>query len=156
MIRALSENLLSVLDATHWYTLFTSTSICIGSFFHYAALRNSYAQSTVGHDLLEHPSTTHIGMDAAHEDNHAATEPQKHLHSRKSIACMPSPDTISETANKENMTADLSIMTRVKSKGTASTKKSRSKSIGPGGLDALKEDPGNRRKVSCLLLMAQT
>lgn len=61
-------------------------------------------------------------------------------------AHMPSPDITSNQAGKENLTADLSMIPSIKGK-TRTTKKSRSKSIGPGGLDALKEDPGNRRKV---------
>ena len=63
---------------------------------------------------------------------------------RKSIAHLPSPDINIE---KENMTlgniATMSSMMETK----AEPKKKRSKSIGPGGLDALKEDSGNRRKV---------
>lgn len=65
---------------------------------------------------------------------------------RRSIAHLPSPDINLE---KENMTlgniATVSSMADTK----AGPKKKRSKSIGPGGLDALKEDAGNRRKV-CL------
>ena len=60
--------------------------------------------------------------------------------SRKSIAHMPSPDTI----NKENTTVDSATLVEA---SKASHKKSRSKSIGPGGLDALKETTGNRRDV---------
>ncbi len=41
------------------------------------------------------------------------------------------------------MTADIGALTGDKK----SSKKSRSKSIGPGGLDALKDTTGNRRKV---------
>lgn len=63
---------------------------------------------------------------------------------RKSIAHLPSLEINTE---KENMTlgdiATTSSMADVK----AGPKKKRSKSIGPGGLDALKEDAGNRRKV---------
>ena len=74
--------------------------------------------------------------------------------SQEPIAHMPLPDIVSDMAGKENLTVDFSTMTNLKnkSKGKASSKKSRSKSIGPGGLDALKEDPGNRRKVTHLLL----
>lgn len=60
--------------------------------------------------------------------------------SRKSIAHMPSPDTV----NKENTTVDSATLVEA---SKASHKKSRSKSIGPGGLDALKETTGNRRDV---------
>lgn len=63
--------------------------------------------------------------------------------SRKSIAHMPSPDTV----NKENTTFDSTTLAEAPK---ASHKKSRSKSIGPGGLDALKETTGNRREVGNL------
>ncbi|KAL8997937.1 MAG: hypothetical protein Q9169_002930 [Polycauliona sp. 2 TL-2023] len=53
---------------------------------------------------------------------------------------MPSPDTI----NKENTTSDSTTLVEAPK---ASHKKSRSKSLGPGGLDALKETTGNRRDV---------
>ena len=46
-----------------------------------------------------------------------------------------------KTADRENATVDIS------SSSAASRKKSRSKSIGPGGLDALKSGTGNRRVV---------
>lgn len=63
--------------------------------------------------------------------------------SRKSIAHMPSPDTI----DKENATTDLSAL-KSNIKDTKVGKKSRSKSVGPGGLDGLVEGSGNgRRKV---------
>ncbi|KAI4111612.1 MAG: hypothetical protein LQ339_000483 [Xanthoria mediterranea] len=61
--------------------------------------------------------------------------------SRKSIAHMPSPDTV----NKENTTVDSATLVEA---SKASHKKSRSKSIGPGGLDALKETTGNRRDAT--------
>ncbi|KAL8664894.1 MAG: hypothetical protein Q9168_007816, partial [Polycauliona sp. 1 TL-2023] len=60
--------------------------------------------------------------------------------SRKSIAHMPSP----ETVNKENNIFDSTTSAEA---AKASHKKSRSKSLGPGGLDALKETTGNRRDV---------
>ena len=63
---------------------------------------------------------------------------------RKSMSHLPSPDI---TGDKENATLDtgeLSALT-IKSKQTA--KKSRSKSLGPGGIDALKEGTGNNGKV---------
>ncbi|KAL8750685.1 MAG: hypothetical protein Q9199_006905, partial [Rusavskia elegans] len=61
--------------------------------------------------------------------------------SRKSIAHMPSPDTV----NKENTTFDSTTLAEAPK---ASHKKSRSKSIGPGGLDVLKETTGNRREAT--------
>ncbi|KAI4283609.1 MAG: hypothetical protein L6R35_005106, partial [Caloplaca aegaea] len=61
--------------------------------------------------------------------------------SRKSIAHMPSPD----ITNKENATFDSAELASF-AKGTI--RKSRSKSIGPGGLDALQEGTGNRRATA--------
>jgi kinetochore protein Spc7/SPC105 len=52
--------------------------------------------------------------------------------------------------DKENMTTDigaLGVAQRRNVLGERPSKKSRSKSIGPGGLDALKDTTGNRRKV---------
>jgi kinetochore protein Spc7/SPC105 len=49
-----------------------------------------------------------------------------------------------KTSDKENATIDIG------STSAASRKKSRSKSIGPGGLDGLKPSAGNRRVVSRL------
>jgi hypothetical protein len=60
---------------------------------------------------------------------------------RKSIAGGPS---TRRTLDKENATLD------VESAMAGTRKKSRSKSIGPGGLDALKMGSGNRRAVGCL------
>ncbi|MCJ1428391.1 hypothetical protein MMC29_006301 [Sticta canariensis] len=65
--------------------------------------------------------------------------------SRKSIAYMPSPDV---NIDKENVTIDsvahLSSVTQAK----PILRKPRSKSIGPGGLDMLKEDAGNRHQLA--------
>jgi kinetochore protein Spc7/SPC105 len=59
--------------------------------------------------------------------------------SRRSIANVPTED---------NMTADMSTLQSGKHAAQQSEKKkSRSKSLGPGGLDALKDEAGNRRKV---------
>lgn len=61
---------------------------------------------------------------------------------RKSLSAIP--------ADKENMTAELGALTGKRAPVVKPAKKSRSKSIGPGGLDALKDTTGNRRKVrSC-------
>ncbi|KAL9600343.1 MAG: hypothetical protein Q9179_003250 [Wetmoreana sp. 5 TL-2023] len=54
---------------------------------------------------------------------------------------MPSPDTV----NKENITVDSAALA---SATKAAYKKSRSKSIGPGGLDVLKETTGNSREAA--------
>jgi kinetochore protein Spc7/SPC105 len=58
--------------------------------------------------------------------------------SRKSLAEIP---------DQENMTAELGALTGKRATADKPAKKSRSKSIGPGGLDALKDTAGNRRKV---------
>ena len=63
---------------------------------------------------------------------------------RKSIAHLPSSDV---GGNKENATLDASALTSMTSTGKQAAKKSRSKSIGPGGLDALKEGRGNKGGV---------
>lgn len=71
-----------------------------------------------------------------------ATRPK----SRKSLAHAPS----SNTMDKENMTADIGALGGGGKRavlGDRLSKKSRSKSIGPGGLDALKDTTGNRRQV---------
>ncbi|APA15864.1 hypothetical protein sscle_15g106340 [Sclerotinia sclerotiorum 1980 UF-70] len=58
--------------------------------------------------------------------------------SRKSLSAIP--------ADKENMTAELGALTGKRAPTAKPARKSRSKSIGPGGLDALKDTTGNRRK----------
>jgi kinetochore protein Spc7/SPC105 len=63
--------------------------------------------------------------------------------SRQSIAHAPA-----ESIDKENMTANIAALGGT----TRRPKKLRSKSIGPGGLDALKDGTGNRRKVSWTFL----
>jgi len=74
----------------------------------------------------------------------AETLPTTRKRTRKSIAHLPSSE------NKENMTADIGDLA-AGGKNAFTTggrpKKSRSKSIGPGGLDALTVTAGNRRKV---------
>ena len=62
---------------------------------------------------------------------------------RKSIAHM---STLGVNNEKENVTANLAVLS-TSAQGNVTAKKPRSKSIGPGGLDALKEDAGNRRQV---------
>ena len=64
-----------------------------------------------------------------------ATRPK----SRKSLAHIPS----SQEMDQENKTVDIGTM----AEGKKATKKSRSRSIGPGGFDALRDTTGNRRKV---------
>ncbi|KAH7327069.1 putative kinetochore protein spc7 [Rhexocercosporidium sp. MPI-PUGE-AT-0058] len=68
-----------------------------------------------------------------------ATRPK----SRKSLAHIPS----SQSMDQENMTADIGALAGKKAVPIEKpSRKSRSKSIGPGGLDALKDTTGNRRK----------
>ncbi|CAG8950997.1 hypothetical protein HYFRA_00006394 [Hymenoscyphus fraxineus] len=68
-----------------------------------------------------------------------ATRPK----SRKSLGSIPSAGAM----DQENMTTDFAALASGKRAPTAKPlKKSRSKSIGPGGLDALKDTTGNRRK----------
>ncbi|KAL8730844.1 MAG: hypothetical protein Q9166_003771 [cf. Caloplaca sp. 2 TL-2023] len=59
---------------------------------------------------------------------------------------MPSP----ETVNKENVTFDSTTLVATPKEVI---KKSRSKSIGPGGLDALKEGTGNRRVATAAVFV---
>lgn len=63
---------------------------------------------------------------------------------RKSIAHLPSPDVGLEKENTEHGTASTVGATK------AAARKGRSRSLGPGGLDVLKEDAGNRGKVYML------
>jgi len=69
-----------------------------------------------------------------------ATRPK----SRKSFSHVPS----SQSIDQENITADFGALAAGKRAPIEKpSRKSRSKSIGPGGLDALKDATGNRRKV---------
>jgi len=61
---------------------------------------------------------------------------------RKSLAAMPSTDL---GGDKENMTVDTAATANLGAQGKQIAKRLRSKSIGPGGLDALKEDAGNKQ-----------
>ncbi|KAJ9299219.1 hypothetical protein DTO271G3_2841 [Paecilomyces variotii] len=69
------------------------------------------------------------------------------VRSRRSIAHVPSSRTAS-TLDKENATTDISALKpqRRDVRQPVKDKKSRSKSLGPGGLDALQDSNGNRRK----------
>lgn len=64
--------------------------------------------------------------------------------SRMSIAHTPAADTVGD---KENLTVNAAGLIALTANSTFVIKKSRSKSIGPGGLDALHSDAGNRQKV---------
>ena len=87
----------------------------------------------------------------------AATRPR----SRRSIAHAPR-SKMPSGLDKENATADIGVVPQfeVNAKLTTKDKKSRSKSLGPGGLDALQNSNGNRRKVgiirsSCICMYLQ-
>ncbi|KAI9891758.1 MAG: hypothetical protein M1814_002508 [Vezdaea aestivalis] len=68
------------------------------------------------------------------------------LRSRKSIAAMPSSGNPAGFLDQENLTMDIGAASRAAK--AVGSKKQRSKSIGPGGLDALSEHAGNRQKVA--------
>jgi kinetochore protein Spc7/SPC105 len=74
----------------------------------------------------------------------AATRPR----SRRSLAHVPR-SKMTSGLDKENATTDIGAMVPSGSntRPSAKDKKSRSKSLGPGGLDALQHSNGNRRKV---------
>lgn len=73
-----------------------------------------------------------------------ATRPR----SRRSIAHVPR-SKMTSGLDKENATADIGAVPPfgASTKPAPKDKKSRSKSLGPGGLDALQNSNGNRRKV---------
>lgn len=64
--------------------------------------------------------------------------------SRKSMAQMSSPDVNNA---KENITLQSVTSLKAVAHDKPASRKPRSKSIGPGGLEALREDAGNRRQV---------
>lgn len=70
----------------------------------------------------------------------ASTASQSH----KSMAQLPSPDINNA---KENITLQSIASLKPIANDKLASRKPRSKSIGPGGLDALREDAGNRRQV---------
>lgn len=66
--------------------------------------------------------------------------------SRQSIAYLPSKDRADDL--KENITDNVSSSQRTRSTGPqVEKKKTRGKSLGPGGLEALKETNGNATQV---------
>lgn len=79
-------------------------------------------------------------MSSREEVTLPATRPK----SRKSLGHTSS----AQNMDQENMTADVGTLIAGKRAPIEKAgRKSRSKSIGPGGLDALKNTTGNRRKV---------
>lgn len=71
-------------------------------------------------------------------------KPPRVRQARKSIAHTPSAEI---SGNKENATVDVAAVASLSAQGKKAVKKNRSKSIGPGGLDALKEGSGNKQEV---------
>lgn len=69
--------------------------------------------------------------------------------SRRSLAHVPR-SKMTSGLDKENATTDIGAMvpSDPSAKRIVKDKKSRSKSLGPGGLDALQHSNGNRRKVA--------
>ena len=63
---------------------------------------------------------------------------------RKSLAHVPSTDV---SGDKENVKVDSAELSSLTAQGKQATKKSRSKSLGPGGLDALRKSTGNKQEV---------
>ena len=63
---------------------------------------------------------------------------------RKSLAHVPSTDV---SVDKENLGVDSAALSSLTAQGKQTTKKSRSRSLGPGGLDALRESTGNKQEV---------
>ena len=63
---------------------------------------------------------------------------------RKSLAHVPSTDV---SGDKENVGGSSAALSSLTAQGKQASKKSRSKSLGPGGLDALKESTGNKQEV---------
>ena len=77
----------------------------------------------------------------------APESPQKgstDFHSCKSIVQMSKTDALGD---KENSTVDTATLTGLPAKNISGVKKGRSKSIGPGGLNALQSGAENRQKV---------
>ncbi|KAF8858228.1 Spc7-domain-containing protein [Acephala macrosclerotiorum] len=77
-------------------------------------------------------------MSSREEVTLPATRPK----SRKSLGHVPS----SRDVDQENMTADVGLLAGKRPPVEKQSRKSRSKSIGPGGLDVLNDTTGNRRK----------
>ncbi|KAI9662654.1 MAG: hypothetical protein M1831_002697 [Alyxoria varia] len=83
----------------------------------------------------------------------ASTEPsggaQKRPRVRKSMGNLPSPNVATNASNRDNKTLDQAASSTASSTTNTTKvtgKKTRSKSLGPGGLDALKETSGNSTK----------
>ena len=76
--------------------------------------------------------------------DHTADQRSSRPKSRQSIAHMPSAKTPSL---RDNATTDIAALQARHTDARAAKKKSRGKSLGPGGVEALKESTGNATKV---------
>ena len=76
--------------------------------------------------------------------NTQSPKPPRVRQARKSIAHTPSAYI---PGNEENANVDSGMHANLDAQGKQVAKKNRSKSIGPGGLDALKEGSGNKLEV---------
>lgn len=80
--------------------------------------------------------------------NSAPLATKRNPRDRRSIAYLPSPDTTMN--DRENATTNVfaeNVIGNENATAVGRSKSSRSLSIGPGGLEALREDAGNKRKV---------
>jgi hypothetical protein len=90
-----------------------------------------------------HPQLSHVALDTMAD---ASTSPRsRRPKSRQSLAHVPSTRT---AALKDNATTDIAALQAEHGQAQAAKKKSRGKSIGPGGLGALDETTGNIAKVT--------
>ncbi|KIX00454.1 uncharacterized protein Z518_10594 [Rhinocladiella mackenziei CBS 650.93] len=71
---------------------------------------------------------------------------------RQSIAHLPSTRT---SVSRDNATTDITALQVQNNTTQAAKKKSRGKSLGPGGLEALKEPPGNSTKVFATFVVSE-
>lgn len=92
-------------------------------------------------------SLTHSILTMASASPKAAVPTTKRPRARKSIAHMPSPDKMLDQENTDRDPLSLSSHDPPSQRPGSLSRKMRSKSFGPGGLEALKETTGNRRKV---------
>ena len=76
-----------------------------------------------------------------------ATRKANRPKSRQSLV-HPAATTSASNGDKENFTADVAVLQRAQD-AFNQKKKLRGKSLGPGGLEALRESSGNALKVMC-------
>jgi len=93
-------------------------------------------------------------MSSARDDALLATK--RRARDRKSIAYMPSPEIASGAMDRENATTTILSGVGADNSKDTRAKRLRSMSIGPGGLEALKEGAGNKRKARLIYLVVQS